>query len=100
MIGKTSLRAAAIYCLAIWAAVWLLFLLIRISSLDIRIIPGIGPIMLVALAIAVMAPVVAMVLAAAALVRQPRVYPNWLTLGCAIAAFIGEGVLFAATRWL
>lgn len=86
---KASLRTAAIACLAMWAAVWLLFLLMRFSPLDIRRIPGIGMVMLGALGLALLAPIVATGLAGAALARQPRVALNWLTLGCAIAALFG-----------
>ena len=97
---KPSLRTASISCLAIWAAIWLLFLLVRLSPLDIRSIPGIGIVMLVALAVALLAPVVATGLAGAAFVRQPRLPLNWLTLGCAIAALFGQGLLFLISRWL
>jgi hypothetical protein len=97
---KTPLRTASMFCLAIWAAVWLLFLLMRLSPLDIRSIPGIGMIMLVAIGVALLAPVVATALAGAALVRQPRVPLNWLTLGCAIAALFGQALLFLISRWL
>jgi len=97
---KAPLRTASIACLVIWAAVWLLFLVMRVSPLDIRTIPGIGMIMLGALGVALLAPIVAAVLAGAALVRQPRVRLNWLTLGCAIAAFFGQGFLFLITRWM
>ena len=99
-MAKTSLRTAAIYCLVIWAAIWLLFLLMRLSPLDFRIIPGIGPTMLTALVVALMAPIVAMGTAGAALVRQPRVPLNWLIFGCAIAAIVGQVILFTITRWL
>ena len=99
-MAKTTLRTASIYCLALWVAVWLLFLLIRLSSFDIRIIPGIGPVMLLALVVALVAPMVAMGIAGAALFRQPRVPLNWLIFGCAVAAFVGQGALFAITKWL
>jgi hypothetical protein len=99
-MAKSSLRTASIFCLAIWAAVWLLFLLMRLSPLDIRGIPGIGMVMLIALAVALLAPIVATGLAGAALVRQPWVRSNWLTLGCAIAALFGDGFLFLTSRWL
>ena len=99
-MAKTSLRTTSIYCLAIWAAIWLLFLLIRISPIDIRVIPGIGPLMLLALIVALVAPVVATGVAGAAIVRQPRVPLNWLTFGCAIAAFLGQVHLFMSSRWL
>jgi hypothetical protein len=72
----------------------------RFSSFDIRIIPGIGMFMLVALGVALLTPILAAVLAVLALVRQPRVPLNWLTLGCAIAALFGQALLFAITRWL
>lgn len=99
-MAKVSLRTASISCLAIWLAIWLLFLLMRFSPLDIRNIPGIGMIMLVALAVALVAPIVATGFAGVALARQPRVPLNWLTLGCAIAALLGQGLLFLITRWL
>jgi hypothetical protein len=94
------LRTAAIYCLAIWAAIWLLFLAIRLSPFDIRIIPGIGPVMLIALVVALVAPIVAIGLAGTALVRRSRTPLNWIVLGCAIAALLGVGILFTVTRWL
>ena len=97
---KPSLRTASISCLAIWAAVWLLFLFMRFSTLDIRSIPGIGIVTLVALGVALLAPIVATGLAGAALVRQPRVPLNWLTLGFAIAALFGQGLLFLISKWL
>jgi len=99
-MAKASLRTASIYCLALWVAIWLLFLTLRFSFFDIRVIPGIGPVMLVALVVALLAPIVAAGLAAAALVRQPRAPLNWLTLGCAIAALVGQMFLFLVTRWL
>jgi hypothetical protein len=99
-MAKASLRTASISCLAIWAAVWLLFLLMRLSPLDIRSIPGIGMVMLVALGIALLAPIVAMGFAGAALVRERRAPMNWLTLGCAIAVVFGQALVFLVTRWL
>ena len=95
-----SLRTASISCLAIWVAIWLLFLLLRFASLDIRVIPGVGGVMLVALAVALLAPIAATALAAAALVRQPRMPLNWITFGCASAAFFGQDFLFLISRWL
>jgi hypothetical protein len=94
------LRTASIACLAIWAAIWLLFMLIRFSTFDIRVIPGIGMIMLTAFAVALVAPIVATGLAGAALFRQPRVPLNLLTFGCAIAALFGQALLFTISRWL
>jgi hypothetical protein len=97
---KAPLRTASIACLAIWAAIWVLFLSIRVSSFDIRIVPGIGMIMLVALGTALLAPIVAIGLAGAALIRQPRVPLNWLALVCAIATFFGQALLFLITKWM
>ena len=93
------MRTASIYCLVVWVVIWLLFLSIRISSFDIRVIPGIGPVMLIAMLTALLAPIVATGLAGAALVRQ-RSQPNWLTLGGAIAALFGQAILFLSSRWL
>jgi hypothetical protein len=97
---KFPLRSASLFCLVIWVLIWLLFLLIRISSFDIRNIPGIGPIMLAALVAVLLAPIAAMVLAVVALFRQPRLLLNWLALACAVSIFLGQGLLFFATRWL
>ena len=56
--------------------------------------------MLVALVTAILAPVAAIVFAIASIIRQPREPMNWLTVVCAVAAFLGQGFLFAVTRWL
>jgi hypothetical protein len=77
-----------------------MFLFMRLSPLDIRSVPGIGRIMLVALGVALLAPVVATGFAGVAFVRQPRVPLNWLTLGCAIAVLFGQGFLFLVSSWL
>jgi membrane protein DedA with SNARE-associated domain len=95
-----SLRTASVSCLAIWLAIWLLFLSMRFSPLDIRQIPAIGIIMLIALAVALVTPILATGLAAAALIRQPRAPLNLLVFGCAIAAFLGQVLLFLISRWL
>jgi hypothetical protein len=99
-MAKAWLRTASIFCLAIWMAIWLLFLLMRLSPLDIRRIPGIGIVMLIALAVVLLAPVVATGLAGAALVRQPRAPQNLVVFGCAIAALLGQVLLFLISRWL
>ena len=93
------MRTAALWCLAIWAAIWLAFLSIRFSSFDIRVIPGIGPVMLLALVVALVAPLVAIGISGIALAKQPRVSLNWLTLGGAVAALLGQIALFGITRW-
>jgi len=99
-MSKLLLRNASIFCLAVWVAIWFLFLSIRFSSFDIRSIPGIGPVMLVALCAALLAPVAAIFLAAAALIRQPREPLDWLAIAFAVAIFLGQGLLFSATSWL
>lgn len=99
-MAKVSLRTASVFCLAIWVAIWLLFLLMRFSPLDIRTIPGIGMVMLIAFAVGLLSPIVAAGLAGAALVREPRAPLNLLTFGCAIAALLGQVLLFLITRWL
>jgi len=99
-MSKLSLRNAPLFCLAIWALIWFVFLAIRFSSFDIRIVPGIGPIMLAMLVTVLLAPLAAIVFAAVSLIRQPRAPMNWLTLVCAIAVLLGQGALFAATSWL
>jgi hypothetical protein len=97
---KTSLRSASIACLVIWAAIWLVFLLLRLSPIDIRNIPGAGRVLLIALAIALLAPIVAIGFAAAALARHPCVPRDRLVLGWGVAALFGQGLLFLVTRWL
>lgn len=99
-MAKTILRAASVSCLAIWLLIWLAFLLIRLSSFDIRQIPGVGIIMLIAFAVAVATPILAAGLGAAALFRQPRAPRDLLIFGCAIAALLGQAFLFLVTRWL
>jgi len=99
-MARASLRIASLSCLAVWGVVWMFFLVMRFSPLDIRSIPGIGGILLIALGIALVAPVAAAGLAGVALLRQPRLPLNWLTLGCAIAVLFGQGLLFAVTRWM
>jgi membrane protein DedA with SNARE-associated domain len=56
--------------------------------------------MLIALAVALVTPILATGLAAAALIRQPRAPLNLLVFGCAIAAFLGQVLLFLISRWL
>lgn len=75
-------------------------MLIRFSSFDIRVVPGIGMIMLTAFAVALVTPIVAAALAGAALIRQPRVPLNLLIFGCAIAALLGQFLIFTISRWL
>jgi hypothetical protein len=99
-MAKSALRTASICCLALWVAIWFLFLVMRLSPLDIRGIPGIGMVMLIAFAVALLAPIVATGLAGAALVRQPRTPLSLLTFGCAIAALLGQVLLFLISRWL
>ena len=72
----------------------------RFLPFDIRGIPGIGMVMLGALAVAFLAPIVGTGFAVAALVRQPKVPLNWLTFGCAITAFFGQGLIFLISPWM
>jgi hypothetical protein len=81
-VAKISLRTASIYCLVIWVAVWCLFMLIRFSGFDIRVIPGIGPILLMALVVSIIGPVVAIGIAGISVIRRARAALNWLILGC------------------
>ena len=87
-------------CLALWASVWLLFLLMRFSPFDYRIVPGIGPLILLALVAALLLPIAATGLAAVALIRDPRVAPHWWLVGGSIAVLLGQSLLFLSTRWL
>jgi hypothetical protein len=32
-------------------------------------------------------------------IRQPGISLNWLALASAVAAFVGQGILFLVTRW-
>jgi hypothetical protein len=99
-MAKTALRTASIVCLVIWAAIWLLFILMRLSSLDIGRIPDAGKVVFIALAAALLAPIAATGLAGAALVLHPRMPRDRLVLGWAVAAFFGQVFLFLVTRWL
>ncbi len=99
-MAKLSLRTAAIVCLAIWVAIWLLFLLIRLSPFDIRDIPGVGMVLLIALVVALVAPIAATALAGAALVREHREPLTLLTFGCALAVLLGQVVLFFVSSWM
>jgi hypothetical protein len=71
-------------------------MLIRFSGFDIRIIPGIGPILLMALVVSIIGPVVAIGIAGISVIRRPRAALNWLILGCAVAA--GLVVVFVGAR--
>jgi hypothetical protein len=99
-MAKTALRTASIGCLAIWAAIWVLFILMRLSPLDIRSIPNAGNVVFIALALALLAPIAATGLAGAALVLHPRAPRDRLVLGWAVAALFGQVFLFLITRWL
>jgi hypothetical protein len=99
-MAKTSLRTASVACLVIWGVIWLAFLLLRLSPFDIRNVPGAGRILLIALAVALLTPMMATGLAAAALAQHPRVPRDRLVLGWAVAALFGQVFLFLITRWL
>jgi hypothetical protein len=95
-----SLRRVAIACIAAWVVVWVTFTAMRLSSFDFRYLPGIGPVLLAYLVISFLAPIVATVLAIAALVREPRLRLNWLVLGFALAALFIQNLVFVVSRWL
>ena len=97
---RISLLTASKYCLALWAAIWVIFMAIRFSPLDIRVVPGAGPIMLALLIAALLAPIGAIGLSIAAVARQPRAGPGWIMLGLAMAALFGQACLFMVTRWM
>jgi hypothetical protein len=99
-VAKISLRTASIYCLVIWVAVWCLFMLIRFSGFDIRVIPGIGPILLMALVVSIIGPVVAIGIAGISVIRRARAALNWLILGCSVAACLVVGFIFSTTKRL
>ncbi len=94
------MRKASLYCLAVWLGIWIVFMVMRFSPFDIRNIPGIGQLLLIALVVAVLAPLVATVLAGVAVFREPRERLNWLTAGCAGAVLVGQYFLFLVTRWM
>jgi purine-cytosine permease-like protein len=97
---KILLRTASVLCLAIWGLIWLAFLVMRFSTLEIRQVPSIGIIMLSAFAVALATPILATGFAAAGLVRHPRTPRDTLIFGCAVAALLGQIFLFLITRWL
>jgi uncharacterized membrane protein (DUF441 family) len=97
---KFNAARTAMYCLAVWLAVWAFFLAIRFSGLDARDLPAAGPLLLLCLAYAVLAPIAAGALSLVALIRQPRVRLGWIALALAIIAFVGQGAVFMATKWL
>lgn len=68
---------------------------------DIRcLVSGRRQFVLVALAVVLFAPIAATEFAAVALIRQPRMPADWITLACAIAALFGQAFLFLILRWL
>jgi hypothetical protein len=95
-----SWRAVSLACLAIWAGIWILFLGLRVSPLDIRVIPGMAQILLLCLVVSFLAPVIASGLAVVALIRQPRAGLNWLVLGGAVAVVTAQCLVFLVSRWL
>lgn len=97
---QVPLRKAVFSILGFWIAIWFVFLVIRVSPFDIRVIPGIGPIMLLALTGALLAPVVATGLAVFALCRGPRAPLDWIALGCGAGALVGQTLLFGASGWM
>ncbi len=99
-MSQASLRTAIWSCLAIWAAIWVLFLGLRFSPFDVRNIPGVRNILLPALAVTLLAPIFATGLAVVALVRQPRTSLSWFAFCCAIIVLLGQVFLFLSSRWM
>ncbi|HEX4377760.1 MAG TPA: hypothetical protein VHZ99_11480 [Steroidobacteraceae bacterium] len=99
-MASSKLTIASIVCLAIWVAVWVLFLFIRFSGVDIRLIPGIGIFMLSTLVVSFLAPVAATGLAVIALIRQPSVLLNWFCLLGGVTVMFGQALVFVSSRWL
>jgi hypothetical protein len=99
-MARSRSQNASLVSLAVWLAVWALFLAAALSSFDVRVIPGIGPLLLAALAASFLAPLVALGFAVGALTRNPRATLNWVLLACAAAAILGQSLLFATSRWL
>jgi len=97
-MAELSLQTAPIACLAIWLAIWMLLLILRLSPLDIRNIRGIGMIMLAALVVVLAAPIAAAGLAGAALIRKPRALLQWLTFGFAVMALFGQALIVLVTQ--
>lgn len=98
--AKSPLRKAAIACIAVWVVIWVVFMLIRFSHVDVRVMPGVGPVLLMLLAAAGILPLAAAVLAVIAAIQQPKEPLSWMTLGGAIAVLCGQAVMFMANRWM
>ncbi len=98
--AKSPLRKAAIACIAAWVVIWVAFMLIRFTHLDIRVIPAIGSVLLLLPAAAGILPLAAAVLAVIAAIQQPKEPLSWMTLGGAIAVLCGQAVMFMANKWM
>jgi hypothetical protein len=90
----------AIAGLAIWVAIWIIFMLIRFSSFDIRTVPGAGPILLFMLVASGILPLATSVLAVVSAIQKPKDMLSWITLVCSVAALLGQAALFAAQKWM
>jgi hypothetical protein len=99
-MAKPLLRTASIYCLVLWAAIWTFYVLLRSSHLDVRSIPGAGPVLLLSLVVITLAPLGAAGLSVAAVVRQPRARSGWVMLALAMFAFVAQWGLFMASSWM
>ncbi len=99
-MSHASLRSAAWTCLAIWAAIWVFFLGLRFSSLDVRDVPGVRKILLPAFAVSLFAPILATGLTVLALIRQPRLSLNWFLLGCAVIVVIADVLFALIATWM
>jgi hypothetical protein len=99
-MSRSWLQSAAVVCISLWGAIWLLFIGVRFSSFDVSQHRSLGPVLLVLLLTVLVAPLAAIGFAIAAVVQRPAVLSNWITLGCAGAAFAGQALLFLITRWM
>ncbi len=94
------MRKAAIACVGAWAGIWVVFMLIRFSGLDVRAIPGAGPILLLLFAASGILPLAASVLALVATIQDPKVRSNWIALAAAVAILCIQAFLFTANKWM
>lgn len=97
---RWSLRKIAAACIAVWIVIWIIFMAIRFSTLDVRLIPGAGGMLLLMLTAAAALPLVATLLSVMATIQKPAAPMNWVTLGCSIGIMVGQVVMFTASKWM
>lgn len=99
-MARNWLRSAALICIALWVAIWLVFIGVRLSSFDVSQHPSLGRLALILLLTVLMAPLLAIGFGIAAVLQRPAVLSNWITLACAGAALVLQTLLFLVTRWM